>query len=114
MSIGSSEEHSKLVREALLFFSSKQFLVWVQNNGVARTLHTGQVIRYGLNGLPDIIGVAPNGKAFFCEVKSGAAVLSKEQKLFKVQADKRGAYFLTYRNRTDSTQFLVKYFPEIG
>lgn len=113
MGSGSTEEHSRLVREALLFFGSRGFLIWIQNNGTARAYNNpNRIIKFGLKGLPDLVGVAPNGVSFFCEVKSGEAVLSKEQKLFREQVMVRGAYFLEYRTKDDAMNFLVKFFSE--
>lgn len=86
-------------------------MVWNNPTGVARALQPPhQVIRYGLPGSPDIIGVAclpcphcgqPVGRALGVEVKTPGGRQSPEQRAFAAAWQRRGGVYILAREVDD-------------
>lgn len=96
--MGSTEEHQKLVDELLLAFGSQPDIrAFPRNVGLA--YRDGAAIRYGVRGESDISGfVAPRGRAWFCECKSGWAQLSEVQVRFRDMVLRFGCIYILARS----------------
>ena len=81
-------------------------LVWVVNTGAASRLDTGTEIptpgrpmHFGRVGQADISGLLPpSGRRLEVECKTGDAVLSKAQKVFRADVIRGGGVFLEARD----------------
>lgn len=95
--MGSYQQHQTLVKRALLEFSKiPKCRVWANNTGVGRDMSGERIIRFGLKGSPDIIGIY-NGYFIGIEVKTGKAVQNKDQKNFERMAKEMGAIYIVFR-----------------
>ena len=66
-----------------------------RRNNMGRQLPNGRWINpKGIRGVPDICGVAKDGKALFCEVKFGKDKMSIYQIDFRQRVETRGGYFI--------------------
>lgn len=74
--------HMRLKNEILIEMSRRGAIVWNNPTGVFFT-RTGQPVRIGTAGAPDIMGVLPSGRAVAIEVKTGSGRLSKEQIIWR-------------------------------
>lgn len=99
---GSSEAHTALVNACLLWLSANgQKLFWSNQTG-ALFAGAGRFVRFGLKGSSDIIGaLKPTGRMVVIECKTGGAVLSDQQKKFRVAALEAGAVHITARSLRD-------------
>lgn len=79
-------------------------LVWNHPTGVA-TLSTGHVIRYGLVGSPDIIGVCA-GRAIGVEVKAARGRQSDQQKRFQAAWEARGGLYILAKSADEAEKGL--------
>lgn len=70
--------------------------VWANNTGVGRDLNSERVVRFGLKGSSDIIGIY-KGLFLAIEVKTGNARQSKYQKNFQTMIDKFGGIYVVCR-----------------
>lgn len=104
--------HETLVNDILVELSSRNIMVWKNATGVARALKNDQIIRYGLNGSSDILGVAPFivtpdmvGKVFGrfvgVECKVDRDSQRPEQKNFQAAVEKRGGIYILARSVGD-------------
>ena len=76
-------QHNELVNKVLLYLHSTYTgFYWSNATGAVKT-ENGHFQRYGLKGSTDIIGHTGQGRAVYIEVKTGRAVMSAQQKLFK-------------------------------
>ena len=79
----------------------KDCVIFNNESGVAR--HP-QFVRYGVGkGGADLIGLT-NGRFVALEVKTGAARLSAEQKLFRDLIERHGGFYAVVRNTTDASE----------
>ena len=103
MSKRSTEEHTKLVKETVLLIGgTKWATVWSNPTGAARLIsNPDQIIKYGLPGSPDIIGILKNGKFLGIEVKTGHATQTKKQKNFQKMIETMGGVYLIARPNKD-------------
>lgn len=86
--------HEKLVNEILRRFGAiPHWRIWKNNTGTAFRGH--RQVSFGLVGSADILGITKEGIFVAIEVKTGKAVLSKQQRSFrKMVEDMKGFYFL--------------------
>ena len=99
--------HTKLVEDILLCLSrSNHIRVWKNNTGVAK-VNGGGVVRYGLTGSSDIIGICGGGKFLAIEVKTGNAKQSKEQCYFQVTVERLGGIYILARSLRDVEHLLL-------
>lgn len=76
----------------LMALSEAGCLVWRQDTGAYKDAKTGRLIRYGLcKGSSDVVGVCPDGKALFVEVKTATGRVSPEQTQFLAAVKAKGA-----------------------
>lgn len=81
-------------------------VVWKNATGVARSLDGNRIIRYGLNGSPDIIGFTNKGVFIGIECKTGNATKSKKQNSFHEIAKKFGAICFVAKSVDDCLEKL--------
>jgi hypothetical protein len=92
-----SAAHTKLVNETVLALSKRKDLgdFWKNATGVARAMHNEKyLIRYGLEGSSDVIGILSNGLFAGIEMKTGSGKLSKAQEGFKKMIINRGGLYI--------------------
>ncbi len=99
--------HANLVKQILIACGSRQDCrLWSNQTGVARALDHDGIIRFGLVGSSDILGIGNRGVFLAIEVKTGKAKQSKEQVAFMNMVAKFGGYYLVARSVEDVTIFL--------
>jgi hypothetical protein len=98
--------HETLVNQMLIELSKRDALVWKNATGVARALKNDQIIRYGLNGSPDIIGMTPSGIFLGVECKVGRDTQRPEQINFERAVIKRGGIYVLARSLEDVLKWI--------
>lgn len=107
---GSLEAHNKLINEILLTFGAGPNLrIWKNDVGVGRSLNGDRVLRWGLKGSSDIIGIGFGGKFIAIEVKTGKAKQSEQQKNFQNMINKMGGVYILARSIEDVMTGLNKF-----
>jgi hypothetical protein len=124
--MGSSAEHSALVAAILAACGARpDCRLWANNTGVARGLTGDGIVRFGLKGSADIVGIgrtdlefAPHlvdlisdqyiGVFLGIEVKTGSAIQSRQQRAFQAMIEKFGGYYLVARSVQDAEKWLDK------
>ena len=106
--MGSTEAHSRLVNEILIAIGARSDCrAWKNSTGVARSITDDDAfIRYGLNGSGDIAGFKTGGRAFFIEVKTGAAKQSRQQQNFEAVCRRFGVAYAVCRSVDEAVSFL--------
>lgn len=98
---GSQKEHDQLVANILLALgSSNMCRVWENKTGAA--FRDGVMIRYGLVGSADILGLMRNGRFLAIEVKSGAAQQGSQQVKFMEMVQRFNGVYLLCRSVEDA------------
>jgi len=100
-----NEAHQKLVKAILKTFGcDSRIFIWPNNTGTA---YRGKaLLKFGLKGSPDIIGMTRAGIFIGIEVKTGKAVLGKQQKVFREKSELFRAHYLVARCVDDVAVFL--------
>jgi hypothetical protein len=95
--------HSALVNRILMRYSVRPDLtLWKMNTGVARALYGERVMRYGIDGGTDIIGIMkPDGRWIAIEVKTGSGELRPNQRAFRQVMLDHGALYILARHEDD-------------
>lgn len=104
---GSTGEHQKVVKLVLLKMTSKYCRVWPNNTGVGRDMSGERIIRFGLKGSSDIIGVY-KGLFLGIEVKTGNAVQNKDQINFQKMIESCGGIYILCKNNVEHIDILVE------
>lgn len=104
---GSTGEHQKVVKLVLLKMTSEHCRVWANNTGVGRSLNDDRIVRFGLKGSPDIIGLY-KGIFLGVEVKTGNARQTKDQKNFQAMIDRVGGIYIVCQNNVEQIAELVE------
>lgn len=81
--------------------------VWPNNTGVGRDMSGERIIRFGLKGSSDIIGIY-KGLFLGIEVKTGNAVQSKDQKNFQSMLESMGGIYILCKNNVEQIDMLVE------
>ncbi len=91
--------HAALVNRILLTYSVRPDLtLFKMATGVARALHNNQVIRYGIDGGTDIIGIMkPSGRWLAIECKTGSGELQPNQRIFRDLIRSHGGLYVLAR-----------------
>ena len=90
--------HNELVNKVLLYLhSTYSGRYWSNATGAVKT-QNGHFQRYGLVGSTDIIGFTGQGRAVFIEIKTGSAVLSPQQKVFRDTVIKNNCIHIVVNN----------------
>lgn len=84
--------------------------MWKNATGVAKSFgDEDRVIRFGLKGSADILGILQGGKLLAIEVKTGKAVQTKEQKNFQKMVTFFGGEYVLARCLEDVLTALHSY-----
>jgi len=85
-----------LIRATLIFLRSQGCFVDRMNSGAVRLPGRGGRERFlrfgGRPGIPDIVGVGPDGRYIGVEVKRGRAPISPAQAAFHAEIRQRGGF----------------------
>jgi hypothetical protein len=85
------------VKKCLLILSSSRFLAWSNNTGSIK--FENRYVTFGAKGSPDIIAIHPDTGVFYgFEIKTGAGVQNKHQKVFGKEILKRNAQYYVIRS----------------
>tara|TARA_R110002020_G_scaffold182855_1_gene378684 strand:+ start:326 stop:628 length:303 start_codon:yes stop_codon:yes gene_type:complete len=87
--------------------TSKYCRVWPNNTGVGRDMSGERIIRFGLKGSSDIIGVY-KGLFLGIEVKTGNAVQNKDQINFQKMIESCGGIYILCKNNVEHIDILVE------
>ena len=102
-----SEYENHLTGSILQYLRLKGIFCWRQNN---HPVFDPKTKRYrsmnGIKGVPDILGVLPDGRALGIEVKSPKGKQSPDQIVFAEEYKERGAVYLVARQIDD----VINYF----
>lgn len=104
--------HNELKERTLLAIGARDdLLVWNAPAGLFRTLRGNGVVRVGLTGQADVMGVWRHplhgiGQTVAFEMKTGAGRLSPEQRLWRDQFEARGGLYVPVRNPQDAVNAL--------
>lgn len=79
-------------------------VVWRNNVGAVRS--GTHLVRFGIAGLPDIIGITRGGMFVGCECKSPIGRVSEMQKWFHLIALRLGGYAFVARSYEDCDRWL--------
>lgn len=100
-----------LIGLTLRLLNASGIPAWRQNAGLS-LIQAGarrRVIRIGLKGMPDIIGIIPpQGRFLAVEVKSGRASLTPHQKAFLQAIGEAGGYCAVVREPRDVDRLLLE------
>ena len=109
---GSTALHQNVVKKTLMAMSSPHCRVWANNTGMIKT--EDRVVRFGLKGSSDIIGIY---KSYFLaiEVKTGNAKQNKFQKNFEEMVCGMGAIYvlITDKNVEQVSTIVEQKYQEI-
>jgi hypothetical protein len=100
-------EHVRVVADILARCGARpDCRIWANNSGVARGLTGNGIVRFGLKGSADILGILSGGQFFSIEVKTGSATQRPEQKAFQAMVTKFGGIYLLVRSAEEVESFL--------
>ena len=85
-----AKAENELTKSCINYMRLHNVFCWRQNNGGVFDPKTKQFRSkrksvYDINGIPDIIGILPNGKLIGVEVKGPKTRQSEMQKIFQIQ-----------------------------
>jgi hypothetical protein len=95
--------HTALVNQCLIEGSKLVGVTLFKlTTGVGRSLDREHKIKFGILGGSDIIGIlAPTGRWFCAEVKTGKAQPRKQQNYFRAAIEAYGGYYCVVRSVDD-------------
>lgn len=98
--MSSSANHDQLRNEILLCVGSSGIArVWPNETGLVRSYQNpARVIRIGMSGAPDILGILQGGFWLGIEVKTGTGKLNKNQVNFRRMIEKFGGIYILGHN----------------
>lgn len=88
-----------LVRACLQLLARARCIAWRNNTGAVKL--EGRYVRFGVKGMPDILGALPGGKLIAVECKTGAGRLTREQAAVLDNLKAIGACALLVRDLRD-------------
>lgn len=94
-------EHSNLLKYVLLELSKiPKTRVWQNDCGTARSFDGKRVIKYGLTGSSDIIGIS-NSRFIAVEIKIGKDKQREAQKNFQKMIESCGGIYVIVKEKED-------------
>lgn len=95
--------HQELVANILCELSKPQYncRVWKNATGTALSMDGRRVIRYGLPGSADILGVRWPGQFIAIEVKTGSGRQNPDQLAFQKMVESLGGVYIVARSIQD-------------
>lgn len=98
---------AELQRAILLAVGSRaDCRFWRNNVGVGRSLSGDRVIRFGLVGSADLMGILRGGRFIAVEVKTAKGRQSKQQKSFERMVRSMGGIYVLARSVEDVVEVL--------
>lgn len=67
----------------------------------------GRFVKFGFKGLTDLMGFTKEGRAVFCEIKTGSGRLSPVQENFRKVAESFNCHYLLCRSLEDFDKFFA-------
>jgi hypothetical protein len=100
--------HQLLVNQILCALSKFPHIrVWGNNTGTAMSFDSERIIKFGLEGSADILGIkGPNGQLICIEIKTGLGRQSESQKRFEKVITERGGIYIVARSVDDALKIL--------
>lgn len=95
-----------LVNAIMQYLAAKKIFAWRQNTGAIKV--EDRLIRFGVLGCSDIIGLLPNGKMFAIEAKSSKGRLSLAQKSFLDAISKNGGIAIVAKKLEDIEELILR------
>ena len=101
--------HTDLINSILLALSKTgKITAWRNETGTARSMDGHRIIRFGLKGSSDIIGIADSGRFIAIECKLGRDQLREEQINFRRMISGRNGVYIEARSIDDVMSELEK------
>lgn len=97
MAMNTKRTEAEILAAVLVGLAERRIVAWRSNTGAARAPN-GRVIRFGLKGAADIIGLLPGGRFLAIECKAPLGRLSMEQLRFGHAISKAGGCYLVARD----------------
>ena len=93
--------HENLVKLTLIQLSKIPLTrAWANHTGVARSMDGKRIIRYGLVGSADVLGIS-NGRFIAAEIKIGKDKQRAEQIAFQKMIETNGGLYFLIRSEDD-------------
>ena len=94
---------TRIVNAILLALGNRPGLrVWRQNTGAIKDAN-GRLVRFGLIGSADILGIlAPSGRFVAIEVKTATGRQSEQQRAFQQMIERHGGIYVLARSVDDA------------
>lgn len=106
--MNNSGAHSLVVSEILALCGSRAGCrLWKNATGVGRGIDSDRMIRFGLPGSADIIGIGHGGLFLAIEVKTGSAKQTKEQQAFAAMITMYGGYYTVVSSAAEAESWLA-------
>lgn len=100
--------HTNLLKLVLLELShARVATAWQNDTGTARSFDNQRVVKFGLKGSSDIIGITVDGHFLAIEIKIGKDFLKPEQIAFKFMVEKNNGLHFVIRNE-DQIKEMIK------
>ena len=93
--------HSALKNAVLVRLSEMGVFAWNNATGVATPLGQTRIVRYGMRGAPDIMGILPNGRFLGVEIKTGCGRQSAAQIVWSNRCAEVGGLYIVVRDLKD-------------
>ena len=99
-------EHEIQQRILLALGAKPGVRVWRNNTGALTDIN-GRLVKFGLQGSADILGIlAPNGRFLGIEVKSATGRQSDQQRNFQTMIESHGGLYILARSVDDAVSRL--------
>lgn len=105
--MGLKHNHSQLVKAGVILLHAHGCMAWKNNTGAYQPSGTRRWIRFGATGSPDILGIAPNGRAICAEAKLPPDSPSPAQQSFLDDARQHNAFVVTFYNLEELEKALL-------
>ena len=101
--------HGELVAAILIELSKLQYncRVWKNATGTALSMDGRRVIKFGLPGASDILGIKWPGQFIAIEVKTGSGKQNPDQVAFQKMVESLGGVYVLARNIDDCIKAFV-------
>jgi hypothetical protein len=109
-----SNPHTELVNATCDFLLDQGYFVWQNKSTGTFDPYRKYFLKVGyshgrIKGVPDILGVLPDGRLLAIEIKTGTGKLSPEQREFIRKAEIRGAIAFMARSLEDVVKTFSKH-----
>lgn len=102
-----SRNHALVVDQILVRCGSRaDCRLWKNSTGVAQSFDSGRIIRFGLKGSADILGIGRGGVLIAIEVKTGSARQSVYQARFEKMIRRFGGLYTVVSSADEAEKWL--------